>query len=313
MSNAPFLPLYTGDYFRDTVHLTGYESGAYLHLLMCMWGAGGGKLPNDPDKLARFCKLTRAQWDRVAPAVLPFFAVFEGFISSPRLTLEMEKYEAGVIARRERASLGGKAKALKDKESGVLKAGSKHANQNQNQERKNPSGSKERAPPLASPAKTRVDRGSRLSADWRPSEADRSYAASQGLGERDIDREAERFRNYWTAKAGSGGVKLDWPATWRNWAIKAAEQLGRAPPAPPTANPKPPPKPWTGPPEIRALAVARMGDTWAQRWLDPCDWQDVPERAILGDGVSIDKLMLELDHLCRDGVRFIRRRAEAAA
>jgi uncharacterized protein YdaU (DUF1376 family) len=26
-----------------------------------------------------------------------------------------------------------------------------------------------------------------------------------------------QFRDYWIAKAGSGGVKLDWFATWRNW------------------------------------------------------------------------------------------------
>ena len=26
-----------------------------------------------------------------------------------------------------------------------------------------------------------------------------------------------QFRDYWISKAGSGGVKLDWFATWRNW------------------------------------------------------------------------------------------------
>jgi len=25
------------------------------------------------------------------------------------------------------------------------------------------------------------------------------------------------FRDYWIAKAGKDGVKLDWLATWRNW------------------------------------------------------------------------------------------------
>jgi hypothetical protein len=27
----------------------------------------------------------------------------------------------------------------------------------------------------------------------------------------------EQFRDYWSAKAGSGATKLDWQATWRNW------------------------------------------------------------------------------------------------
>jgi hypothetical protein len=34
-----------------------------------------------------------------------------------------------------------------------------------------------------------------------------------------------KFRNYWLAKPGSGGRKLDWNATWRNWILKAAEHL----------------------------------------------------------------------------------------
>jgi hypothetical protein len=49
-----------------------------------------------------------------------------------------------------------------------------------------------------------IARGSRLPPDWTP--------------EGDYDREElERFRDYWIAKAGKDGVKLDWQATWRNW------------------------------------------------------------------------------------------------
>lgn len=28
---------------------------------------------------------------------------------------------------------------------------------------------------------------------------------------------ADSFRDYWVAKPGKDGVKLDWLATWRNW------------------------------------------------------------------------------------------------
>ena len=54
------MPLYVGDYLADTVQLNGVESGAYLHLLLCMWRAGGS-LPNDDAKLSRFTKLTPQQ------------------------------------------------------------------------------------------------------------------------------------------------------------------------------------------------------------------------------------------------------------
>jgi len=59
-------------------------------------------------------------------------------------------------------------------------------------------------------------RGSRLPSDWQPSDADRAYARSEGLSEADIEREAGGFRDYWCAKPGKDGLKLDWSATWRN-------------------------------------------------------------------------------------------------
>ena len=42
-------------------------------------------------------------------------------------------------------------------------------------------------------------------------------------------RETEKFINYWRAKSGAGATKLDWPATWRNWMLTAAERLAPRP------------------------------------------------------------------------------------
>jgi hypothetical protein len=41
--------------------------------------------------------------------------------------------------------------------------------------------------------------------------------------------EHEKFMDYWRGAPGQRGVKLDWPATWRNWMRKAAEQRGARP------------------------------------------------------------------------------------
>lgn len=62
-------------------------------------------------------------------------------------------------------------------------------------------------------------------------------AVGRGLSPGDTDLEAEKFRNFWLAKAGRDGTKLDWPATWRNWVIKAIDDRvnrrgGRGPPGP---------------------------------------------------------------------------------
>ena len=34
---------------------------------------------------------------------------------------------------------------------------------------------------------------------------------------------AYKFRDYWLAKAGKDGAKLDWSATWRNWVRNSLE------------------------------------------------------------------------------------------
>ncbi|MBR0682759.1 hypothetical protein GXW74_19865 [Roseomonas eburnea] len=70
-------------------------------------------------------------------------------------------------------------------------------------------------------------RGTRLPPDWQPSDRERAFARQLGL---DPDAVAERFRDYWHAKAGKDGAKLDWPATWRNWCRTEVERLPRRPP-----------------------------------------------------------------------------------
>src|SRR5262245_59801672 len=41
--------------------------------------------------------------------------------------------------------------------------------------------------------------------------------SSAGLPPIDLGLEVARFIDYWHAKAGRDGTKLDWLATWRNW------------------------------------------------------------------------------------------------
>lgn len=90
-----------------------------------------------------------------------------------------------------------------------------------------PNGLGERTPAAAPPAK-----GSRLPSDWVPSEIDRAYAVKQGFSAPAVERIAEKFRNYWTAKTGKAATKLDWSATWRNWVIEEAERRGVKPDQP---------------------------------------------------------------------------------
>lgn len=71
--------------------------------------------------------------------------------------------------------------------------------------------------PLSSSKIDLRKRGARLSPDWTPNAENRDFAKQLGWSDAQIDSEAANFRDYWIAKPGSGGCKLDWPATWRKW------------------------------------------------------------------------------------------------
>lgn len=60
------------------------------------------------------------------------------------------------------------------------------------------------------------NKGTRLPIDWQPTK-DYIDFCKQERPELDAVKVAEQFKDYWVAKAGSAGVKLDWMATWRNW------------------------------------------------------------------------------------------------
>jgi len=75
----------------------------------------------------------------------------------------------------------------------------------------------------------RQNRGTRIGHDWAPSDAERSFARQEGFSDFEVNREIQKFRDYWTACAGAKGVKLDWSATWRQWIRSGAERAGKAP------------------------------------------------------------------------------------
>jgi hypothetical protein len=39
--------------------------------------------------------------------------------------------------------------------------------------------------------------------------------------------------------------------------------------------------PWSGPGDVRQAFAAALGEDWAASYINPCGWQDVPDRALL--------------------------------
>ena len=71
-------------------------------------------------------------------------------------------------------------------------------------------------------------KGTRLDPNWALPQDWREWARANGNG-LDLDLEADKFRDYWTAKSGNQATKVNWQATWRNWIRTALERHGQKP------------------------------------------------------------------------------------
>lgn len=59
--------------------------------------------------------------------------------------------------------------------------------------------------------------GTRLPEGWQPMPSEIEYARSQGLGEQQIARAIENFRDYWTVGKGRNTTHADWTRAWQGW------------------------------------------------------------------------------------------------
>ena len=85
-------------------------------------------------------------------------------------------------------------------------------------------------PPLGAkvPKPPPTGKGTRIDPGWTPSQADLDYSASKGLNDAETAAQVELFRNHYLGKPDrDGGLKSDWPATWRTWVLKSLEFRAR--------------------------------------------------------------------------------------
>lgn len=88
MAELPHMPMFWGDYFGDTTHLSVEEHGAYLLLIGQYWLRGCG-LPDDDTRLSRLTRMSVKQWREVKPTIAEFFAVGNGVWLHNRIEREL--------------------------------------------------------------------------------------------------------------------------------------------------------------------------------------------------------------------------------
>lgn len=114
------MPLFVDAYLGDTTHLTTEEHGAYLLLLMGMWTRGGALADSDGDN-ASICRLSRRNWLRVKPRLLPFLTAY-GPEEAPMLTQARLQKEWNYVQERrgKQAEKGVKSGMARREKSGIF-------------------------------------------------------------------------------------------------------------------------------------------------------------------------------------------------
>ena len=96
-----WMPLFIGDYKRDTSRLTRDQHGGYLLLIMDYWI--NGPPPDDDVQLAVIAQASLVEWQKtLRPRLSPFFHVIDGRWRHKRIDRELER--AAVLYEQRRAA-----------------------------------------------------------------------------------------------------------------------------------------------------------------------------------------------------------------
>lgn len=95
------MPMFWGDYLRDTMHLSPAEHGAYMLLIAHQWTTAK-PIPDDDAILARIARMAPREWRAARRVVEEFFVIEDGTWNQKRVEKELRKaqarYEQSVIA-----------------------------------------------------------------------------------------------------------------------------------------------------------------------------------------------------------------------
>ncbi|MDE1906005.1 MAG: YdaU family protein [Rhodospirillales bacterium] len=204
-----FMPVYTGDYKRDTCHLSMMEHGAYMGLLMHCWDQKG-PIPLDERRIFAICNARSNEEMGAARNVLSeFFIKMEDGWYNKRMSEEIAKAES--ISSNNRAAGLASAIARRSKIREMSSERALIARVATDERAVVPPPPPSQLPPHPQPK----SRGTRFDSE-SPTESWVQFCR-QERPELNPAETFQRFRDFWISQPGAKGVKLDWFATWRNW------------------------------------------------------------------------------------------------
>ncbi len=90
MKPDAWMPVYIGDYLRDTLHLGATEHGAYFLLMMAYW-CNKGPLTDDDRMLRSITKCPDHEWARTKGTIARFFTIQDGKWIHKRIDEELKR------------------------------------------------------------------------------------------------------------------------------------------------------------------------------------------------------------------------------
>jgi len=108
------MPLYWGDYARDTGHLNNAGHGSYMMLIKHYWCTGAA-LYDDDDELWRVaCCDSKRAWMKLRPKLMRFFTARDGKLYHKRVDAELAKARSIVERKAEAGKKGAEKRWQKD-------------------------------------------------------------------------------------------------------------------------------------------------------------------------------------------------------
>jgi uncharacterized protein YdaU (DUF1376 family) len=236
------LPWYARDHQKaldGMMVLTLEERGAYNTVLDLIYSRSG-PVPDDERWLAGWMGCSVKKWRLLRAALLVKNKLYASELPDGQSALMNERARLELDSAMSRRRAAGESGSKGGRKSAETRA---NINKNNDDDQatlegslpgslklitETDTGTESPVEPIGSPPPQRSEaKGSRLPDDWRPDSGGWVYAAEQLGPNVDPARELDRFRDYWRAVPGAKGRKADWPATWRNWVRRAAENLPR--------------------------------------------------------------------------------------
>ena len=216
-----YLPWYTGDYLRDTRHLSPMKHGVYLLLLAHCWDQKG-PVPLDEQEAAGIANCRSTDEVEALRYILDryFVRMDDGFYNK-RMAEEVAKSERMSRAFHEAGLRSAEVRRQKAREGTAAKI---EARLNQGSIKVEPRSVSPSPSPSPSPKVKRVlATASRFALDAAPQ--DWIEFCKQERPDLSPKATFDRFADYWRGVPGARGKKADWLATWRNWVRN--ERTGR--------------------------------------------------------------------------------------